>query len=495
VTLALADAKTCTITANDVAPKLTVTTVVVNGANGTAVPSDFDVHVRSGTTEAPGSPQRGDLNGTAYTLSTGAYGVSADGVPGYSVAGSGDCNANGAVSLALGDVKACKLTATAGAPTLHVVTQVVNDNGGTLTPGAFTIHVRGAGADVPGSPQVGSSTGRPYSLGIGDYVVGADPAAGYTFAVSGQCASSGAVTLATGDDKSCTITANDVAPKLTVITTVVNDNGGTRAPSGFAVHVRKAGADAAGSPKAGSSSGTGYTLSAGTYAVGADPVTGYTAAVGGGCASNGSVTLAVGQSKTCTVAANDKPPLKSALPPPVAHKSANLTDPTGPVTIKLPDTKKFVPLTGDLQVPLGTIVNVKKGRITLTAASNNAGGTATAFFYGGIFKLGQTKAKKPITVLSLVEKLTGCKAKGNATIAKRKKARKRRLWGDGKGHFRTKGRNSAATVLGTKWMVEDRCTSTLTRVARGKVRVQDFGAHKTVIVRKGHKYIARARTP
>jgi hypothetical protein len=47
--------------------------------------------------------------------------------------------------------------------------------------------------------------------------------------------------------------------------------------------------------------------------------------------------------------------------------------------------------------------------------------------------------------------------------------------------------------VGTKWLVEDRCTSTLTRVARGKVKVQDFVKHKTVLVKAGKKYIARAR--
>jgi ferric-dicitrate binding protein FerR (iron transport regulator) len=67
------------------------------------------------------------------------------------------------------------------------------------------------------------------------------------------------------------------------------------------------------------------------------------------------------------------------------------------------------------------------------------------------------------------------------------------LWGDGKGRFRTKGKNSAATVLGTKWLVEDRCSSTLTRVRRGKVRVRDFAKKKSVIVKRGKKYIARAR--
>ena len=92
--------------------------------------------------------------------------------------------------------------------------------------------------------------------------------------------------------------------------------------------------------------------------------------------------------------------------------------------------------------------------------------------------------------LTLVEKLSCPKSKAS-TAAKKKK--KRRLWGDGKGRFRTKGKHSAATVVGTKWLVEDKCTSTLTRVARGKVRVRDFVKKKTVLVKTGKKYVARAR--
>jgi hypothetical protein len=70
--------------------------------------------------------------------------------------------------------------------------------------------------------------------------------------------------------------------------------------------------------------------------------------------------------------------------------------------------------------------------------------------------------------------------------------RGRRLWGNGKGRFRSRGRRSATTVTGTKWLVEDRCDgTTLTRVARGVVRVRDFKRHRTVTVRARHSYVAR----
>jgi hypothetical protein len=206
----------------------------------------------------------------------------------------------------------------------------------------------------------------------------------------------------------------------------------------------------------------------------------------------GAVALAENQTRTCTVVANDNSVLGLQLPPPVIHKRANLLRARGTVKIKRPGSKKFKVLKVGEQVPLGTIVDTRNGRVTLLAASDGKGGTAQALFYGGIYTVGQTKGKKPVTQLTLVEKLS-CKASSGMASAAAKKKKKRRLWGDGKGKFRTKGQYSSATVRGTKWLVEDRCTSTLTRVKRGKVAVRDFVKRKTVLVKAGKKYLARAR--
>ena len=68
----------------------------------------------------------------------------------------------------------------------------------------------------------------------------------------------------------------------------------------------------------------------------------------------------------------------------------------------------------------------------------------------------------------------------------------RSLWGaDHGGHFRTHGHNSVATVRGTRWLTQDRCDGTLTKVTRGAVSVHDVRAHRTVIVKAGHSYLAR----
>jgi VCBS repeat protein len=196
-----------------------------------------------------------------------------------------------------------------------------------------------------------------------------------------------------------------------------------------------------------------------------------------------------GAADTFSALLNPAPPPPQGLPDPVPHKNVNALPKSGTVKIKLPGEDTFVALTEGEQIPLGTTVDTRKGRVTIVAA---AGGGQTSDFYDGLFKLSQTKGKKPITTATLVEKLSGCKSKKKASAAAKKK-QKRRLWGNGKGRFRTKGKHSAATVVGTIWLVEDRCTSTLTRVRRGKVKVRDFVKKKTVTVRTGKRYIARAK--
>jgi len=60
-----------------------------------------------------------------------------------------------------------------------------------------------------------------------------------------------------------------------------------------------------------------------------------------------------------------------------------------------------------------------------------------------------------------------------------------------KGHFSVRGRNSAATVRGTRFTMTDSCTGTRTQVRTGTVRVRDFWLRKTVTVKAGHSYLAR----
>ena len=187
----------------------------------------------------------------------------------------------------------------------------------------------------------------------------------------------------------------------------------------------------------------------------------------------------------------------SQLPPPVAGKTVNLAVKLATVRFKLPGHKRFVTLTSPRQVPLGTIIDTTHGKVTLTSAADLAGGTQHAWFYRGIFKVGQTSGAKPVTELSLAGPKPACGTTAEATAttaAATKKKRTRHLWGEGSGSFRTRGQFSAATVRGTRWVVFDLCRGTLTRVTDGVVAVRDFRRHRTILVRAGHSYLARRPT-
>ncbi|HAV11168.1 MAG TPA: hypothetical protein DCX32_01330, partial [Candidatus Moranbacteria bacterium] len=92
-------------------------------------------------------------------------------------------------------------------------------------------------------------------------------------------------------------TNNDVAPALTLVKTVVNDNGGTKAAIDFPLFIN-------GNPVV---SGAANALSANvpyTATETTDP--GYAASAwGGDCATDGTVTLSPGDDKTCTITNDD----------------------------------------------------------------------------------------------------------------------------------------------------------------------------------------------
>jgi hypothetical protein len=174
-------------------------------------------------------------------------------------------------------------------------------------------------------------------------------------------------------------------------------------------------------------------------------------------------------------------------PTPVFHKSVVVERISGTVRVKRPGSNAYVPLTGAQSVALGSSVDVKQGRLALSSAPKRGVKSETAQFYSGVFKVTQPGS---ITELRLTEALASCR-KGAKAAAK--KATTRRLWGDGAGSFRTRGQYSAATVRGTRWLVQDSCAGTLTRAAKGAVAVRDFRTRRTVVVRAGKSYLAKPR--
>jgi hypothetical protein len=208
-------------------------------------------------------------------------------------------------------------------------------------------------------------------------------------------------------------------------------------------------------------------------------------------------------------------------PPPVPGKSVVATVVSGTVLVKYPPgytpraaqaaaSSGFVPFKGAANLPVGTHLDTKKGRVALTSSADTRGKkTQTSDFYNGIFQVKQAlpkkKPKKPAALTtdivlkgqiarSQCAPLKGARAA--AVDAKKKKGPKSvlgKLWGNGKGKFRTTGKYSSATVRGTIWLTQDECDGTLTKVTRGTVSARDFRRKKTVRVRAGHSYLARAQ--
>jgi hypothetical protein len=181
------------------------------------------------------------------------------------------------------------------------------------------------------------------------------------------------------------------------------------------------------------------------------------------------------------------------LPPPVYGRTANLKNVGGDVEVRLPGSSRTVQIPSERQVPIGTTIDVTDGRVNLTVGRGPRGGIQGATVFAGKFRLFQkrkTRKRRPTTDLILKGRVGPCKKGRKAGAAAR---RKRRLWGNARGRFRSRGRNSAATVRGTVWLVEDRCDGTLTYVRRGKVAVRDLVKKKTIVIKKGQRYLARNR--
>jgi Ca2+-binding RTX toxin-like protein len=180
----------------------------------------------------------------------------------------------------------------------------------------------------------------------------------------------------------------------------------------------------------------------------------------------------------------------AATPPPVTGVSVNVEPVAGTVLVRLPGTDRFVPLSALASIPVGSTVDTTIGTVRLTQARPE-GTRESAEFYEGVFTISQAPVGQAITVLRLDGgDFSACGGSSSFFVEKPK----RRLWGKGKGNFRTRGRLSAATVRGTTWYTADACDGTLTRVVEGTVAVTDFVRGLEVVLTAGQSYLATPAT-
>jgi hypothetical protein len=192
------------------------------------------------------------------------------------------------------------------------------------------------------------------------------------------------------------------------------------------------------------------------------------------------------------------------LPPAKAGTSVNVEPVEGTVRVKEPGADSFKLLDASVHVPEGTVLDTRDGTIELTSEGPKAT-QQTAAFTGAKVQVRQRKSKSAVTELILRGgDFDGCSRldhtrraqgirDGFISARKKKRSKRRGLWGNGRGRFRTRGRWGSATVRGTIWQVEDTCAGTRTTVARGVVKVRDYGLQRTVTVRAAEEYFARVR--
>ena len=173
--------------------------------------------------------------------------------------------------------------------------------------------------------------------------------------------------------------------------------------------------------------------------------------------------------------------------PPALGKRVTAAVARGHVKVKAVGANHFTPLTSSQTLPVGSVIDATEGRVRLTTATSEPGRLQQGTFYGGRFSVRQTRAG--LTKIFL----RGPLACGRVATVSRRRHR-RSLWSsDSGGAFATIGLDSVTTVRGTKWLTQDRCGGTLTRVARGEVVVRDKASGRRFVLHAGQQHFARHR--
>ncbi len=308
LTLANGQTAICTINDNDISPVLTLAKTLTNDNGGTAVVSSFTLTAAGPT---PVSGTSGSAAVTSASVNAGVYALSETGPAGYT-ASAWSCSAGtlagSNLTLAPGQTAVCSIDNNDDPAKLTLVKTVTNDNGGINVVADFTLKATGP-TTITGLTTAASVTNA--TVNAGTYALSETGPAGYS--ASAWSCSAGTLTgsslaLGSGQNATCTLSNNDISPKLTLVKTVTNDNGGASVVPDFAL--------AATGPTpitgiTGAAAVTNANVNVGTYTLTESGPTGYTAGAWSctaGTLTGNSLVLALNQSATCTINNNDISP-------------------------------------------------------------------------------------------------------------------------------------------------------------------------------------------
>lgn len=305
ITLRSGDDVVCTFTnAKDIGT-LIVKKVVNNDNGGSKVASDFSFKI------GDSDPVKFESDGqNEITVNAGTYTITEPAVSGYLTSYSNCSN----VVVPNGGTQTCTITNDDTAPKLTVFKHVVNDNGGTATANDFDIKLNDTeltfgiwtgGVSQNTSiyvsyPEVKSNT--QYTLTEIDHL-GYKEGKWDCVDDKTQKSISHPFTLVEGQNVTCTIKNDDIAPELQLVKEIKNDNGGSAKVEDFTL-------------KAGDitfTSGVSQNVNAGTYTLSETGPEGYQAGKwsctnGIEVDDNSGITLGIGQSTVCTITNDDVAP-------------------------------------------------------------------------------------------------------------------------------------------------------------------------------------------
>jgi hypothetical protein len=302
----------CTITNSDIAPRLTLQKRVVNAWNGPGTATDWTLTATGERAALSGVTETDAV--TSVAVPAGAYELGESGGPAGYTADAWTCDGGtlegSTVTVDIGQAATCRVVNRDSPAVLTLVKEVVNDNGGTADPADWSLSATAGDTVLEGT--TGSDSVTRVAVPAGTYTLaeaGGPP--GYTasdWRCDGGSLDGDQVTLGITDSVTCTIVNDDAPARLTLRKTVVNQWGGTAAPTDWTL-------SAAGptpvSGVSGSEAVTDVTVAAGGYDLsesGGPP--GYAAdawTCEGGPLKGATVSVVLGADVTCALVNRDQP--------------------------------------------------------------------------------------------------------------------------------------------------------------------------------------------
>lgn len=369
-TIALGQTKSCTITNDDQAATLIVKKTLINDNGGTKTKADFSFKVNGGGSQAFEADGQNDL-----TVNAGIYSVVEDVASGYSTTYD---NCSGVV-IPNGGSATCTITNDDIPAHLIVIKHVDNTNGGTATSSDFTMTINGITAEGGNSFPGTESPGTDKIVLPGTYNVTESGPDSYQSSFSTDCTGS----IALGQTKTCTVTNDDKPATLIVKKHVVNDNGGNAVAGNFTMNVT--GTNVSDDSFPGSEAGTSITLDAGTFSVDENSFASYAKSIGANCSG----TIAIGQTKTCTITNDDIAPQLTVIKHVINDSDGTLS--ADDFTMNVAGTNVSDPSFTGAENP-GTTVTLDAGSYNVTeTGGDNTYTSSTSADCSGTITIGESK--------------------------------------------------------------------------------------------------------